>query len=283
MKKLKRFFYYWRMPLIFFILFFVLLFIGDGLEGDAGGVIGAIWLFVDIPCLIIFTVRSIFLSIRSAVTYHRTGVRDEAFVFPEINFLRRVADSVSEEIDSLKELSAKMKFRYLALRLLSVLLIAAGIICCFLFANSVFLLVIFSLVIIAGATIWIVANPITYNLRIEGAQTVPFSGDITVEQLSNALLQFSTPLGAPRFANVRGFKKPVIVYGSSSDSYIYVVYRARFSDIFYVSTLSSVSLNEESDESDSQADDDNHIQDYAYYLFDITSAVEEAVSSLEAD
>ena len=80
-KNLKRFFYYWRLPLLFFILFFVFLWLGSSLEGGAGTFFSVIWLFIDIPCLLFFTVRSVFFRIRSAITYRRTGIRDEAFIF----------------------------------------------------------------------------------------------------------------------------------------------------------------------------------------------------------
>lgn len=133
-KNLQRFFYYWRLPLLFFILFFVLLFISDSLEGDAAGIVGAIWLFVVIPCLLIFTVRAIFLRIRSAITYHRTKVRDEVFIFPEIDAVHGVIDAVSDDLDSLRDLSASMKFRCIMFRLLSVVLIVGGIVGCFMFS-----------------------------------------------------------------------------------------------------------------------------------------------------
>lgn len=283
LNNIERFIYYWRMPIIFFILFFVLLWIGDGLEGDAGGIIGAIWLFIDIPCLIFFTVRSIYLSIRNAITYRRTGVREETLVFPEINFLCRICDGIADEVDSVKELSTPIKFRYFALRLLSIVLIAGGIIGCFIFVNSTFLLVLFALVIIAGATFWIVANPITYNLQVESVRTIPCQQKMTIDQLYNILLTISTPLGTPRFATVRGFKKPVIVYGFESDAYIYVVYPARFSAIFYVSCILSYSLIEESsDYTDYDEAEDTHVQDHAYYLEELAYVVEGAVSSINA-
>ena len=245
MNGIKRFFYYWRMPLIFFILFFVLLWLGSDLEGNAGGIISALWLFVDIPCLIIFTIRSIYLSIRDAINYHRTGVRKEDITFPEIDFVCGIIDDIVYEIDSLRELSARMRLRYFGLRLLSIVLIVGGIVGCFVCVNSIFMLVIFSLVIIAGATVWIIANPITYNYRVENVRTIPCRRKLTSEQLYDALLPLPTSLGAPRFADVQGFKEPVIVYGSASGPYIYVVYPARFADLFYVSTQFSGALNEE--------------------------------------
>ena len=110
LNKIERFIYYWRMPIIFLIPFFVLLFLCSRLEGNAAGIVGALWLFVDIPCLIFFTGRSIYLSIRSAITYHRTGIRDEVFIFSELDFVSRVADSVSENINSVKVLLCQWSF-----------------------------------------------------------------------------------------------------------------------------------------------------------------------------
>ena len=277
---LKRFFYYWRFPLLFFILFFVLLWLGSLLEGDAGGIVGALWLFVDIPCLLFFTVRSVFFRIRSAVTCRRTGVRDEVFIFPEVDALQGAADIVADEIDAMKQLSSRMKMRFIIFRLLGAGLIAGGITGCFFFADFTLILVLFSLVIIAGATLWIVANPESYNNRVENVRMVPCPAGLTAERLCLYLRAVPTSLGSPQFVAVRGFKKPVIVYGSDQDAFIYAVYRARFSDFFYVSTLSSFSLKEPL----SPAEEPNYEEspytvchDVADLLSEITAAVEKAV------
>lgn len=283
-ENLKRFFYYWRLPILFFILFFALLWLSSSLEGDAAGIIGALWLFVDIPCLLFFTVRAIFLRIRSAITYRRTGIRDEEFVFPEVNFVRAIVDAVEDEIDSVSSLSFGMKTRCIIFRLLGVLLIAGGITGCFFFYDSTFLIVVFTLVIIGGATLWLVANPESYNSQVEGARMVSCPRDLTDELLFNSLRTIHTSLGAPRFAKVRSFKKPVMVYGSASDDYIYVVYRARLFQYYYVSTLSSVSLQENKSTADSGADEEGEkSREFAFYLDEICDAVEKAVASVCAD
>ena len=279
LNKIERFIYYWRMPIIFLIPFFVLLFLCSRLEGNAAGIVGALWLFVDIPCLIFFTGRSIYLSIRSAITYHRTGIRDEVLIFPELDFVSRVADSVSEEINSVKLLSLPMKFRYLAFRVLGIVLIVIGIACCFLFSDSFLLLVIFTMVIIAGVTLWILANPARYNSKVEGIKMIPCHDKFTEGALYDVLLPFTTSLGAPRLTEVRSINKPVIVYGSASDAYIYVIYRSRFSDSFYISTLSSTALIDQS--SSCEEIDDTCSQEYAFYLNELASVVEEAIYSIE--
>ncbi len=280
-KVLKRFFYFWRLPLIFFILFFVLLFLGDSLEGDAGGLVGAIWLFVDIPCLLFFTARSIFLRIRSAITYHRTKVRDEAFIFPEIDAIHGVIDAISDDLDAFGRLTPQMKARCIIFRLLSVALIIGGIIGCFTFSESTFIIALFALVIIAGATLWLFSNSSSYNSHVKGVRMLPCADDFTTEQLFPFLNRFSTSLGAPRFANVRGFKKPIIVYGSASDSFIYVVYRARFADYFYVSTIYSFSLKDNVPSEGAEANEertDTVNDEFAFYLEEITEVVEKALT-----
>lgn len=281
-KNLKRFFYYWRLPLLFFILFFVLLWLGSALDNDAGSIISVIWLFVDIPCLLFFTVRSIFFRIRSAVTYRRTGIRDEAFIFPEIDFLQGTADIVATEIDSVKTLSPRMKLRYFSFRLLGAALIAGGIAGCFYFYGSNLLLVLFSLVIIAGATLWIVANPESYNMRVEGVRMVPCPGNITEESVYRFLSTVPTSAGIPRLAAVRGFRKPIMVYGSEQDDFIYAVYRAPLSEFFYVSALSPFSLKEKLPQTEKDRKDGSNIfcRDSAEYLDEITVAVEEAIAGI---
>ncbi len=281
---MKRFFYFWRFPLIFFVLFWVLLWLTTKVNGDAGGILSAIWLFIVIPGLLFFTIRSIYLWIRSVVTYHRTGIRDEVLVFSEVDFVCGIIDAIADEIDSIRELSGSMKLRYLGFRIVGIGLVIAGSIGAILCYPILLLVVIWSLVIIAGATLWIMANPSRYNLRVSGARMVPFHGDIAIDELFNVLKTISTSLGTPEMANVRGFKNRVIVYGSSSDAYIYVVYRAHLFDYYYVSTIASYSLNEELlDNLNTDESTDKNIQDFAYYLDELADTVKEAVAIAAVD
>ena len=276
----KRFFYYWRLPILFFILFFVLLAIGYQFEGDAAGVIGAIWLFVDIPCLIFFTIRAIYLRIRNAIRYHRTGVRAEAYVFPEIDFIKNIADFISDEFYDLKELTVGLKSRYFLFLLLGFILIAGGIVGCFFFAGSILMIVLFTLIIIAGATLWISSNPRRYNMRVSGAKVIPCKVKLTEEELCDLLCSIYTSLGTPQLAMVKGFKKPIIIYGSESDIIIYAVYRARFSELFRVSSLYSSSIIEFLPSPEAQIDEedlDSSCDEFDSAIEEIAAAVGQAV------
>ncbi len=276
----KRFFYYWRFPLLFFILFFLLLWLSDKLEGDAGGAIGAIWLFIDIPCLIFFTVRAIYFRIRSIITYLRTGIRDEGFIFPEIDFLQSVIDLIEDAAEAFAKLDPLMKIRFIVFRLLGLGFIIGGIAGCYYYSNSTFMIALFTLVIIGGATLWIAANPNSYNSRVESARMVPCSGKMTNEELYEFLRMTPASLGSPRFAAVRGFKKPVIVYGSKTDDYIYAVYHAPVSSFFYVSRLSSWSLKETLTTESTQNNAADYKPETGCYdndLSEITAVVEAAV------
>lgn len=279
---MKRFLYFWRLPILFFILFFVLLFLSASLEGDAAGAVGALWLFVDIPCLVFFTIRAIVLRIRSAVEYRRTGVKVEDYNFPEANFVMAIVDGIG----SVGKLSSNMKLRYFLFKILGIILIAGGIVGCFFFFASMSMIVLFTLVMIGGATLCIMANPRKYNLEVGGARMVPFHGNLTEEDLYDYLRTIPTSLGYPRFAIVRGFKKPILVYGTDADAFIQVVYRARHFEYFNVSSVSSMSLIEflpTSDEPYYGEKDASFYQDSDFSLDEITSAVEQAVSLAEAD
>lgn len=278
---LKRFFYYWRLPLLFFVLFFVLLWLASVTEGDTSGLISALWLFVDVPALLFFTVRSIFIRIRSAITYHRTGIHDEAFIFPEINFVQGFIDSIADTFDSVRLLSPGMKLRFFIFRVVGILLIIGGTVGCFFFAESTLLIVLFTLVIIAGATLCITADPKSYNSHVDGVRIVACPGDLSTEELYPYLCKIPTALGAPRFAAIRNFKKPVMVYGSSEDEYIFTVYRATLSEFFYVSMISSFSLKENLPATDAQRSSGSYsavVRGVDNYLGEITVAVEEAIA-----
>lgn len=280
-KKLLRFLYYWRMPVFLFILFFVLIIVGTYTEGSICTACGIIWLCIDIPFLIYFTIRSIYRRIRDAIACHRNKTLEIEYHFPELNVLQ----AISEEIDSVRGLSSDMKLRYFVLRFLSIVLIIGGSIGVLCFMPSIFLAVIFTLVIIAGATIWLIANPNKYNERVEGARMISCPEEMTNEQLCDLLRRNPTSLGIPRLAIAQGFKKPIIVYGSEADAFIYVIYRARFSDVYYVTSICSSYVKEYLTAPDELIDEQStHTEDHdsTFYLNELTSAVEQAVALFEA-
>ena len=274
--KIIRFLHYWRLPLFSFILFFVLMFIATSFKTTVGDISSVIWLF-NIPLLLVLTGRAIFLRIRDAIAYHCTGVRNEDFNFPEVNFVQNIL----YEIGSVKELTNPMKLRYLLFRILGIILIIGGSIGCLCFYSSIIIITLFTLVIITGATLCIIANPASYNARLDNARMVPYSGNMTNESLYNLLRTIPTSLGRPHLATVRGFKKPVIVYGSKFDNSIYIVYKARFFAYFHVSSIYSFSLQEYLSEDESYNDDEiDFSQEFASCLDEITFTVEKALDGI---
>lgn len=284
-KHLKRFLYFWRFPIFFFILFFVLIFLaGIDIDSTASTVFSVIWLCVDVPCLIFFTIRAIYRHIRSFINYCRTGERETEYSFPEIEFFSNMCYKISLEVSSVSELSGSMKVRYFLFRFIGIVLIIGGSIACFFFSGSYVLMFIFALVIIGGATLCIMANPKSYNSSVSGVRMVSCSKKITEQDLFQALSTIDTPLGFPQFADVNHFDDPIMVYGPDLEENIYAVYRPKHAAYLYVSTLSSYSLFEQIESplaSKSEEENPTYIYDSRYYLDEIAAAVEEAVSCLE--
>lgn len=280
---MKRFFYFWRFPIYFGVLFFVLLFAGEAnLDNGFGIFCSVTWLFIDIPCLIIFTIRALYKHIRSFIEFLQTGEKEEDYDFVEFDFIASVFEKIGDEISSVLSLSVSMRIRYLLFRIGGIVLIIVGCIACFCFYGSTLMLIIFTLVIIGGATLCIVANPKSYNESVSGVRMVPCPSEMTEKDLYDILCTIDTPLGSPRFANVRGFDEPIMVYGSSLDSSIYAVYRPTISEFYYVSSLSSFSLLDELDPQESE-DGDTYSSESGDFLPEITSAVEEAMSRFKEE
>lgn len=276
-KVLKRFLYYWRIPLLFIILFFVLLWIATSVSEPAASIFSCIWLFVDIPCLVGFTIYAIVKRIRNIIEHISTGIPVEDFSFPELDALETIGYVISDTFEMVKSLSFRMKFRFFGFRILSVVLIAAGCVGCFFFSSSIVMIVLFTLLIIGGATLWILANPKKFNAKVSGARMIPCPTEVTLNRIYKSLREISTLLGLPCFASVRGFKEPIIVYGSERDEYIYVVYRPKKRDFLYVSTLSSIMLEESIAKDSDDEGNDEVVQEFDFYLEDIAKTVELAV------
>ena len=284
---MKRFLYFWRFPIFFFIMFFVLLYLGDAeTETPFSTACAIIWLCIDIPCLVIFTLIAIFKHLRSFINYLRTGEKEDDYTFVEIEFFENIGCWISDEFSSLTDLSGSMKVRYFLFRILGIVLIIGGSIGCFLCFGSYLLITLFTLVIIGGATLCIMANPKSYNKRVEGVQMVPCPSSMTDQDLYEILRTISTPLGYPSFAKVRGFKDRIMVYGSDLDAYVYAVYSPKHASYFYISMLSSVSLLEHVYPSQPEEDDsktNTYYSDSDSNIYQITAAVEEAVSRFEEE
>lgn len=100
---------------------------------------------------------------------------------------------------------------------------------------------------------------------------VPCPDKLTTDELYESLLPIPTSLGSPRLAYIRGFSKPVIVYGSDSDTCIYAVYRARLFDYFYINAMYSFNLK------GFLSEDEELEEEFAFYLDEIASVVEAAM------
>ena len=193
---------------------------------------------------------------------------------------------ISDEFSSVADLSGKMKARYVLFRILGIVLIIGGSIACFLCFYSYLLITLFTLVIIGGATLCIIANPKSYNENVEGVQMIPCPSNMTEQDLYQILSTKSTPLGYPRFAKVRGFKNSIMVYGSDLDAYIYAVYQPKHASYFYVSTLSSICLLQHLDPSVPEEDENDtttYYSDSDSNVYQIAAVVEDAVSSFEEE
>lgn len=115
---------------------------------------------------------------------------------------------------------------------------------------------------------------------------IPCPSKMTDQDLYEILRKINTPLGVPRFAGVRGFKTPIMVYGSDLDAFIYAVYRPKHAGYFYVSELYSMSLTDHLDPSVPEEDEndvDTYYSDIDNNIELVAEVVEEAISRFEAE
>ena len=226
--KVKLILRYWRIPLYFLIAMLLLVTVAltsEKLEGACY----ALAVFLTFPGFVVTLVRAVFLSVIRPIQYHRNGW-PEVDRLPEITFFRNIADAVSDEIGDIASFSGRSLARFLGFRVLGVLLIAGGIV-----LAIATLYVIGTLLMIAGATLWIMANPRTYNRRVEGVRMVPCGKGDDVGKLYTYCRGRMTSLGTPYLARLRGFETDVLVFGPNSADDMVIVYHAKRTDCFYVS------------------------------------------------
>ena len=272
--KLKIILSYWRLPLVLLIVLLAILYlIGTG--ADISGAVSAVCLFLVFPGFIFAFFRAVFLSVRNTVRFNRTQW-PETVSHPVVNALESVVFFFSEEISTFRSLAGRMRWRFAGFRILAVILSAGGIV--FIFIS---LPVIGTLVLIAGVTLWILANPNTFNDRVDGVRMVPCPSGCTEKDLFEKLRRKSSPLGTPVLAKLRQFKKPVILYGPDGFDNMVVVYHAPRTDCFYISDIYSPGMIESRlTEAEFAGDEpfENDVPDeYATLLGIITGIVEAAL------
>lgn len=227
--KAKMIFFFWRIPL-YFLAASILFFIISASSEKLGGPAGALLLFITFPGFVISFVRALFLTVKKTIEFSRTGWPEDV-IFPEVEACKSLSDYLSNEIDSVRELSPRMKLRYFLFRIAGILCIAGGIVLAF-----IGIYIIGTLVIIAGATLCITANPRTYNSQVEGVRMIPCREGDDIGKIYRFCKDNCTPLGTPYLADVRGFNTEVMVYGPDSDDNTIIVYHAPKADYFYVSS-----------------------------------------------
>lgn len=279
---LKRFFYYWRVPLYFVALSILFLILALCFEGDVSTGFGVVWLF----CCTFFVMSffyALYVRVVSIINHLKDKTLEEEYEFPEIDFIVSTWYSIEDDIDTFIELSLKNKIRCIVFRLIGILLVIGGCYGAFMFSFSFFMIFLFTLVIIGGVTLWIVSSPNKYNSNVKGVRIVDCHEGLTEEKLFEYLKYEKTSLGVPAFARVLGFENPVMVYGNNYDDYIYVVYKSNSSDYFVISTLSKVLVNDQLpvQEGDDPYYSESTIQDFGYYLDELEEVVENAIERAE--
>lgn len=228
--KLKLILRFWRIPLYFLIALLLLMTVALTSE-KLEGAFSALALFLAFPGFVITLVWAAFLSVIRPIQYHRNGW-PEVDRLPEVTFFGNIADAIGDEIGDIAELSGGMRLRYLGFRILGIILIAGGIVLAF-----ITLYVIGTLVMIAGATLWIMANPRTYNRRVEGVRMVSCAEGDDTQKLYTYCRKRMTSLGTPYLARLRGFPTDVLVFGPDDADNMVIVYHAKRADCFYVSSV----------------------------------------------
>lgn len=226
--KAKNILSYWRLPLYFFIASIITLVVTVKSE-KLSGVFSALWLFVAVPGFAITFIIAIVRSIKNSIVY-RGGDWPEEVKLPEIELFKNIGSWIGDEVFDISYMSGGMRIRYILFRVFGIVFIIGGIVLAF------FLPVIGALVIIAGAALCIMANPRTYNEQSSNVQMISCHKGDSIRRIHGYMKNKWTPLGTPFIAKVSKVKGEALVWGPSNIGEVVVLYHARFSPCFYVSS-----------------------------------------------
>lgn len=226
--KAKNILSYWRLPLYFLIASIVTLVV-SAVSEKLSGVFSVLWLFVAVPGFAITLVVAIVRSIKNSIVYS-DGDWPEEVKLLEVELFKTIGSWISDELFDISCMSGGMKVRYILFRVLGIVLIVGGIVLAFFFT------VIGALVIIGGAALCIMANPMTFNERISNVKMISCHKGDSIRRIHGYLKMKWTPLGTPFIAKVANVKGEALVWGPSNSGEVVVLYHARFSPCFYVSS-----------------------------------------------
>lgn len=215
---LKRFI----LPLVCFLVSIICFWQGEKLDGA----IAALLLFVVIPVFFISLIWAICTAIRDVYRVKVKGESSPEEVTPAIGKMKRNIRETSDELAGMDQNSRKHFFLYYFLGVIGVVLGLAVIVFGF--------IVIGTLILIAGGTMFVLASPRNYNNASDTTKMLSCSKSLTIEELYHAFYKFDTPLGTPYIGRIRFIKSDALIFGpNKSGEYIYL-YKNRSGARLYV-------------------------------------------------
>lgn len=214
---IKRF----RWALYCGVIFVALVYLTNIIGGDAGGAIGAICFFLFAPATLILFIWAVVKAVQDVAAVR---IRGEAPPVDEPGvvsvWFSRLGDKLKNERAAFAALDAHGRRRCIIMRVIGALLAVGG------FAMYFFdIVIIATLVLIAGLALWMMALPTSYNEAVDGAKMLTCPAGLDMDALCRGLETLDTPLGTPYLANVKFVKGKSLVFGPDSDGTFIYLYK----------------------------------------------------------
>ena len=238
---LKRFRWF-----IYCLILAVLFALPAASDGESGGAFGAIAFFIFVPAAFVTFVRDI-------IKVRKGGALPE----DKPSVVSTAAGKLRDEAAVVNELDSHGRAKYFILRILGVLLAVGGI--ALIIKDAV---VIGTIVLIAGGSLWIAASPKSFNETTDGMKMVTCPKEMTIEELYRGIRGMSTALGAPYIGRVRTIPGDTILFGPDADGWFAYVYKSLDGRSFYAAlsdftaTIETPAQNPAPDAADGETETD---------------------------
>lgn len=135
---------------------------------------------------------------------------------------RKLKQPLEKHKEGYQELTGSMRVRYWVLKFIGAAISAGGLAIIVCNTDSDVMIVLGTLVLIAGCATWLMSSPEAYNSVSDEIQMIACNPPKTIETVYEAYKMLNTPLGSPYLATFKTAKQKMLVFGPDQNhQYLY--------------------------------------------------------------
>lgn len=217
---------------LYFLIVMVVYFVAVPLESDSGW-FAALVLFVFFPGAVITFIWALYRAIKDIVLHIGGEPWPESETIGEIRFVVGIYDFITDEIDSIRSMSGRMRVRFFLFTIGGILLAVLGLAIIIVGAFSYVLIAVGTVVLILGIALVKLASPDHYSGVASGFEMHDNHKGFTTDELYGFITAMNPECGLPDKIVMINSKKECLAW-KAADDFVITVYPTAHDEGFYV-------------------------------------------------